>query len=359
LKRDPLNHSLGGMRIAVCEAGPLTPDRDAGARAISDLIVSAQELGCDTRFFDESAGRLLERLEAFSPHVVFISRPGLFARLHARLGKFTGPMVFIAHDLHYVRLGLQRGFDTRLNPQAASVMRLVEGYCFRNADLSIMPTAHEAETVRIEFPGSAVTWMTYFAMPEEQRLTRPVEPRRLVFVGGSAHAPNRDGITWFVRSVWPVVQTPDGPFALSVCGAWDAAIVRELEGHGVTFNGALDEDELGNVMRRAAAGIAPMRFGAGMKRKTLDYLSRGLPVLSSSFGIEGLRTSPVLGGRVPGVIACSSVDDWVSGIRQVTGNFDLWNKLSREGHAYIGEAFSRAGQKAALHNILTSIGVSV
>jgi glycosyltransferase involved in cell wall biosynthesis len=346
------------MRIAVCEAGPLTPDRDAGARAISDLIVSARELGCDTRFLDESAGRLPERLEAFSPHVVFISRPGLFARLHPRLGKFTAPMIYIAHDLHHVRLGLQRGFDSRLDPQAASVMRLVEDYCFRNADLSIMPTSHEAETVRIDFPGSTVTWMPYFAMPEEQRLTRPAEPRRLVFVGSSAHAPNRDGITWLIRNVWPLVQSRDGRFALSVCGAWDASIVRELEGNGVRFHGALDEDELGNVMRRAGAGIAPLRFGAGMKRKTLDYLSRGLPVLSSRFGIEGLRTSSALGGRVPGVITCSSIDDWVSGISRVAGNFELWNNLSREGHAYIGEAFSRANHRAELHSILTSIGVS-
>ena len=346
------------MRIAVCEAGPATPDRDAGARAVNDLIESARELGCDARFFDESAGQLVERLAAFSPRVVFISRPGLFARLHPRLGKFSVPVVFMAHDLHHVRLALQREYDARLHPQAASVMRLVEGYCFRNADLSILPTSQEAETVRKEFPGSAVTWMPYFAMPEEQRLAKPVEPPRLVFVGSSAHAPNRDGITWFVRNVWPVMQAPVGWFALSVCGAWDAGMVHELEGNGVAFHGALDEDELGNVMRRAAAGIAPLRFGAGMKRKTLDYLSRGLPVLSSSYGIEGLRTSPALGGRVPGVINCVSVDDWVSGIRRVTGDFDLWNRLSREGHAYIGEAFSRAGHRAGLNNVLASLGVS-
>lgn len=346
----------GPLRLAVCEAGPLTPDRDAGCRAVSDLIVAARELGCEVLVGDESAGGLPDRVRAFAPDVLIISRPGLYARLHASLADVPAPRVFFAHDLHHVRLGLQHSFDAALDPRAADVMRMVEDFCFRTADLSVVPTAAEARAANAAFPGAAVVVTPYFAMPAVARTPRPSGPARLVFVGGAAHAPNRDGIAWFIREIWPGLLARDPRISLSVCGSWPADVVAPLERPGIEFHGPLSEADLSRVMERSAIGIAPLRFGAGLKRKTLDYLSRGLPVVSTTFGVEGLPCA-AHGRDAPGVLVCAKPDEWIDAVDRLTRDTAAWHALSREGHAFIATSFSPAVHRDGIRSILMSPGV--
>ena len=346
----------GPLRIAVCEAGPLTPDRDAGCRAVADLISAARGLGCDVLVGDESAGALPERVRSFFPDIVLLSRPGLFARLHGSLADVPAPKVFFAHDLHHVRLGLQRAFDPTLDPLAADVMRLVEDFCFRTADLAVVPTSAEARAAVTAFPGAAVVAVPYFAMPTEPRMPRPTGPTRLVFVGGAAHAPNRDGIAWFIREIWPGVRARYPRASLSVCGAWPPGLTAALQHPGVDFHGPLSETDLALVMRRSMVGIAPLRFGAGLKRKTLDYLSRGLPVVATEFGVEGLPQG-VHGRDAAGVLVRSHPADWIDAIDRLVGDAAAWHCLSREGHAFISASFSPALHREGIRSILVSLGV--
>jgi O-antigen biosynthesis protein len=343
-------------RIAVCEAGPLTPDRDAGCRAVSDLVATLSSLGCEVFVGDESAGSLPGHVQRFSPDAVVISRPGLFARLHASLTDIAVPKLFFAHDLHHVRLSLQRAFDPALDPRAAEVMRLVEGFCFRTADLSVLPTTAEAAAATTAFPGAAIVAAPYFAMPTEPRMPRPPGPVRLVFVGGAAHAPNRDGVAWFIREIWPTLHASGIAQCLAVCGAWPRALVDSLARPGVEFHGPLSEPALAAVMRSSTAGIAPLRFGAGLKRKTLDYLSRGLPVLSTVFGVQGLF--PCGPGRdPPGVIVCAGPADWIAAVRRLGRDATAWQTLSEAGHDFITTEFSSAVHRDGIHRILQALGV--
>jgi glycosyltransferase involved in cell wall biosynthesis len=357
---------LNTPRIAVCEAGPLTPDRDAGARAVADLMQSAQTLGATVAYLDESEGDMLARLRAYAPTAIVISRPGLFRRLQPHLNDLTVPIIYFAHDVHHVRLELQRQFDDTLSARAVRVMKLIEEYCFREADLTVMPTRKEADFVRESFSGVAVTWMRYFALP-----ARPAHPlsralreerradveRRLVFVGGSNHAPNRDGVTWFVEEVWPTLQEHEANLRLDICGAWDQELVASLERSGITFHGPVSEAALDAIMDSASAGIAPLRFGAGMKRKTLDYLSRGLPVISTIYGIEGLSIGTRALEPIPGVLVCQTPGEWLSAVTHLLNDDDDWDLLSAQGQRFSLEEFSSQAHKMDLRRILTDVGV--
>ncbi len=358
----PLLTPLRGQRIAVCEAGPLTPDRDAGARAVADLIDSARALGAVVAFLDESEGNIVSHLESFDPTVIVISRPGLFLRLHPQLAHVSVPMMYLAHDLHHVRLALQHPFDPSLGERAIRVMKMVEAYCFREATLSVLPTPREAVMARQLFGDVAVTWMRYFAMP-----TYPVHPlrtdrivvaptstqRRLIFVGGAAHAPNRDGVTWFIKNVWPELRGGNDNVYLDVCGAWDPVIVSPLMRDGITFHGPVTEDELDLLMNAASIGLAPLRFGAGMKRKTLDYLARGLPVVSTEFGIEGLCLDRETEEPIPGVSVAHTAREWIAAVRELLEPSARWNQDSAEAQAFVERDFSSDTYKVGLVRILT------
>lgn len=334
------------MRVAVCEAGPLTPERDAGSRAVVDLVEGCRALGHRTEVFIEADQQLPERVAAFRPDVVVGSRPGLFIRLVPRLRGLGAPLIYLAHDLHFVRVGLEQRFGGR--PAAsAGVLRLVERQCFESADLSLVPTREEAERVAEEFPGAAVLAIDYFAMPRQPDRAAPPADEVVTFVGGAHHAPNRDGIQWFAGEVWPAFRARHPEARLTIAGHWPVA--DRVRVAGVDFVGALPDADLDELLGTSRVGIAPLRFGAGMKRKTLHYLSHGLPVVGTSFAVQGLGD-----GAVPGVVPASTAAEFDSALELLVDD-ERWMSVSHAGAAFVRDRFSPQAYLDGLRSALERV----
>ncbi len=358
------------MRIALCEAGALTPEHDAGARADSDLLSGFASLGHTSAVFEENESGMVENLKRFDPDLVLISRPGPFLRLYPEIAQLEKPIGYLAHDLHHRRLELQ----ARILGQrslSAQVMKTVESFCFTRSDLAILPTHSESIDARAIFPGANVTWMRYFNMQPESMLMPATTPddfsvkSGLIFVGSSAHQPNLDGVSWFIHDVLPLVQSEVPDATLTVVGHWQEEQIRALTAPGVRFTGQVPGTELSTHMERAAAGISPLRFGAGMKRKTLDYLSRGLPVISSSYGVEGLsffeseaqsRTDSAAGdATIPGVIISTSTSEWVTSVARLLQSPQLRVRLGIQGRAFVRNSFSQAQYLEDVQRVLAEL----
>jgi glycosyltransferase involved in cell wall biosynthesis len=117
----------------------------------------------------------------------------------------------------------------------------------------------------------------------------------LLFIGGSHHAPNFDGLMWFVRDVAPKLSLP---IELRVVGQWDPNAQQQLkefartalqERSHLTLCGSVTENELLRHYEAAALVIAPLRYGAGLKRKVVEALMFKRPLLSTPMGLEGIE----------------------------------------------------------------------
>ncbi len=281
------------------------------------------------------------------PELIIISRPGLFVRLEPALRPLGRPIVYFAHDLHFVRVGLQNASDGG-DRRASTVMRFVERTCFQSADLSLVPTAEEVDTVAQEFPGARCVSIDYFSMPVQPLPAAPPKNANLVFVGGAFHEPNRQGVRWFLDQVWPAQLARHPESRLTVCGEWDV----QPAGDRVTFAGRMSDAELDRVLGAARVGIAPLLFGAGMKRKTLHYLSHGLPVVGTSFAVQGLRSSD---GSVPGVLEASTPGEWAAALHEL-GDDRLWTELSEAGSRFVRTRFSADSYLAQLDRAMSVVG---
>lgn len=104
--------------------------------------------------------------------------------------------------------------------------------------------------------------------------------------------PNVDGVCWFGREVFPQVnrQQPDAPFY--VVGARPAKAVLNLASKqpGVIVTGYVPDLE--PYQRKTAAFVVPLRSGSGMRVKILDAFARGLPIVSTTIGYEGIDAQP-------------------------------------------------------------------
>lgn len=108
----------------------------------------------------------------------------------------------------------------------------------------------------------------------------PDEPLRLLFVGSLNYEPNAQGLEWFVREVAPRVRERVD-IDIEVVGPGR----RGPELPGVRYLGRVDDLDL--VYAGAHAAVVPLRAGAGSRLKVVEALARGVPLVSTSLGVEG------------------------------------------------------------------------
>ena len=115
-------------------------------------------------------------------------------------------------------------------------------------------------------------------------------PRRAVLAGDWSYPPNQAGLRWFSRLVLPamerLLEAMDWEVALYGTGAPTTGSRRTQE-----MGYALDPDDL---YRDGDVHAAPVPFGGGVKRKVLQPLLAGLPVVTTPAGSHGLRPHPAM-----------------------------------------------------------------
>jgi len=178
--------------------------------------------------------------------------------------------------VHVNRTGLQAGHVSYAARAARDALRLGTA---PSADLvtwiSDADRAADRWTVRgrrrLVLPGSA----TALDVTE-------CEQRRLVLAGDWDYLPNRAGLRWFVRRVLPRLTSPVHVFGSGRVPAADGLIVH---GHVA---------DPGHLLGSGDVHLAPVPFGGGVKRKVLQPLLAGLPVVTTRHGAHGLRRHPLL-----------------------------------------------------------------
>ena len=117
----------------------------------------------------------------------------------------------------------------------------------------------------------------YDILPAEARVTftpRPFADRRDIgFVAGwlaGPTSPNADGLRWFVGEVLPRVTAVLPWIRLRVTGGSVPAEIRALASPNLIFEGQVPDISAFYYELRLA--VAPLRFGAGVKLKTVQAL---------------------------------------------------------------------------------------
>ena len=105
----------------------------------------------------------------------------------------------------------------------------------------------------------------------------------------------------------------------------------------------------------ARVGIAPLRFGAGMKRKTLHYLSHGLPVVSTSWGVQGLS----LPDQRAGLFVSEDPKEWISALASFLENDNLVQEMAQNATTFVKDHFTEDIYLERLRAALSTAGLVV
>lgn len=137
-------------------------------------------------------------------------------------------------------------------------------------------------------------------------VARDPQPTSILSMATMFWPPNVDGVLWFAREVYPLLKAACPTARFDVVGARPPASVRQLTTADPSINVTGYVDDPQPYLEAAAALIVPVRAGGGMRVKILEALARGLPIVSTTIGYEGIVLDPgrhLLVGDTPAAFA--------------------------------------------------------
>ena len=157
------------MRAAIIEANPIDPERDAGARAVSDLYDSFVRIGFETILLVDNPN-LENTLANFNSDVIVVSRLSTMIRAQNYRKEFNVPVLYWAHDLQAKRISLGESLDGE-SANASLVISLIEQLAISSADLAVFPTQEDSNGARRKYCVSNIEQHQYFSFkppPKDQ-----------------------------------------------------------------------------------------------------------------------------------------------------------------------------------------------
>lgn len=153
-----------------------------------------------------------------------------------------------------------------------------------------------------------------------------------LFVGTLSWHANQEGLHWYARSVLPHISNA---IRLDVVGGGaDKALQNELTSHTqVNMHGYVSDIE--SYYSRSKCLVAPLLSGSGIKIKILHALAKGLPVITTTTGIEGFPS-----GYEGAVHVSDDPVEFAKIVRNVLEDEELWMAASLAAQKYCRKHFS-------------------
>ena len=195
--------------------------------------------------------------------------------------------VFIHHEIRYIR-NRRLLADVKLLPREVEYMEYIS-----RQEIDDLNCFDEVVTLtdvdRKELQSSGVTVpITVSPASVNARIVDYIGWNgKITFLGGYGHTPNQEGMDWFISKVLPLIDKErySNVVVQIVGGGWPASYNRldlpvSVECKG--FVKDLVDVALGSIM------IVPILSGSGMRMKILEAAAMGLPMVTTTVGVEGL-----------------------------------------------------------------------
>ena len=231
-------------------------------------------------------------------------------------------------DVHFIR----ESREARLSGNAEGLVRAAttrsrELAIYQQADGVVTVTETDAEALRKAGVQTPLTVIPNIHAPVGK--TPNWDDRGgIVFVGNFSHPPNIDAVRFLCAEILPIIKQTLPSMTLTIVGKNPPREVQSLAGPGIRVTGWVAETA--PYLDAARVSVAPLRVGAGMKGKIGEALSRGIPVVTTSIGNEGMNL--VHGEEI---LVADDPNEFALSVILLHENRPLWETLSRAGRPAI------------------------
>ncbi|MBR8225233.1 glycosyltransferase [Burkholderia ambifaria] len=157
---------------------------------------------------------------------------------------------------------------------------------------------------------------------------RSMASRILIFIGDMRTVQNQDMCHYFAEAVLPLLRKR-ADYRFRIVGSIAPALAERFRAYdGVDVTGRVES--VAQAAFDGAIGVCPMRIGAGVQNKILEYMALGLPVVTTSLGHEGLGAQS---GR--DLLIADTPEEFVDRIEQLVADEAAAVEMTARARAFV------------------------
>jgi sugar transferase (PEP-CTERM/EpsH1 system associated) len=251
------------------------------------------------------------------------------------------PKILFTHNVE--ALIWKRHFQLAHNPLWKAVcwweyqvMERFERSCVNRSDHLLTVSEHDRRIFsELKDPSRITVIPTGVDVDYFRPLPDREEANTLVFTGSMDWMPNEDGITFFIKEIWPRIREliPDVSFA--IVGRCPSSRLLELAAtqQGIHITGRVDD--IRPHTHRSSVYIVPLRIGSGTRLKIFEAMAMGKAVVSTTIGAEGL---PVRSGRE--IVVADRADEFADAVVTLLRDSARRRELGRAARELVEQKYS-------------------
>ncbi len=253
--------------------------------------------------------------------------------------KYNGKVILHQHNAEYT-LWESMAKTMRFGPKKIAVLSEVsrikaaeKTYCNKADLVWAAPSDIDAlKKIGVTTPFSHTLHLGKEALLSYPALNFHKENKNLLFVGSLDWEANVSGLLWFIDSVWPLILAKQDNATLTVIGKNpDKRLIKAAKKtKHITFKGFVKH--LDAAFLNAKISIAPLLFGSGIKVKVVEALYRGIPMITTSFGVQSLEVQ-----NKKHICVCDDPKDFALTAIKLLEHKKTWTDLSKNSRAFASQ----------------------
>ena len=253
-----------------------------------------QQMGVEVIYGDWYAQHWKEWLKKIGQDLdyVMLSRPHISIKYIDAVREYTeAKIIYIGHDLHFWREEMRYEKTGEADAlREAKKWKEIELKLLKEADVSYYVSNLEINKIQSIIPSITVRRWPINVFEEIPDIEYNAEERKdLLFIGGFTHSPNVDAALWAVREVMPRVWDNLPDIKLHIVGSNAPEEILQLTNERVIVHGYLTDEELDELYLSCKIELVSLRYGGGVKGKVIEAMLKGLPVVTTSVGTQGIE----------------------------------------------------------------------
>ena len=282
---------------------------------------------------------ILSRLETFETFIQSVENL-----------KISAPIIFDTVDIQALRDNIALGSGTRMLDYKSKILQREISAMNRSNSTWVVSNVEKQMLIEMDksLNSDVISWDVNI---KEITWRFQKNKKNLLFIGSFGHPPNIEGLTWFVKNVWPILRKSDQKIQIMVCGSgMNSDTQSMLKSNDITYYGWIPD--LQPYYLDSGCVIAPLLSGAGLKGKILEAMSFGVPVVTTSIGSEGIAL------QGDGIMAiCDSPQEFAEAILLVINDSAIAERMVKNGMSLLERSFSYNYFKEQISNAFSRLGI--
>ena len=245
-------------------------------------------------------------------------------------------IIFHAPDLHYLRETRQAWLEK--DPAQAARARITEERemrIFEQSDVVVVVSPVEQQILRERLSQKKIVCFPGLHVPIVDQPAGEEGRKDLFFLAGYTHPPNVDAVLWFVTEIWPLIHARLPGAIFHILGAEAPEQVRRLgELPAIRYGGYVEN--LHEALATMRVGVAPLRYGAGVKGKVATTMGMGIPCVCTTIAAEGMHLH-----NGEQALLADTPEDFAGAVIKLYTDAEFWRAIASNGYRHAARYFGK------------------